>query len=151
MGLGDMFKKAFNNQDYSTSPATYEQTNARALHVLVASEEQAQSIKAELDAGLDFMEAAMKYSTCDSAARGGDLGKFTPGQMVTEFDDVVFGLKDTGKINMKNDAYIYEPKCALNEVHGPVQTKFGFHLIKITKRNIADFDFRLKEESTKEL
>ena len=151
MGLGDMFKKAFSNQDYSSSPATYEQTNARALHVLVDSEEKAQSIKAEIDAGLDFMEAAIKYSTCSSAARGGDLGKFTPGQMVKEFDDVVFSVEDTGQINMKNNAYIYEAKYGLNEVHGPVKTKFGYHLIKIIKRNIADFDFRMKEEPTVEL
>lgn len=159
MGFGDMFKKAFTNNDYSTSPATYEQTNARALHILVADESQANSIKVELSSGLDFMEAAMKcaeptmrrlppaaklaaaasyrYSTCDSAARGGDLGKFTPGQMVRracrphpsswssvefsgthpvaqvkEFDDVVFGVEDTGKINLKNDAYVYASKCA---------------------------------------
>merc|ERR1711935_181033 len=88
MGIGDMFKKAFSNNDYSTSPATYEQTSARALHILVADEAQANSIKGELEGGLDFMEAAMKYSSCDTAERGGDLGKFAPGQMVKEFDDV---------------------------------------------------------------
>ena len=82
MGLGDMFKNAFSNKDYSTSPAMYEQTSARALHILVEDEAQAQSIKEEIAGGLDFMEAAMKYSTCNSAARGGDLGKFTPGKMV---------------------------------------------------------------------
>ena len=82
MGLGDMFKRAFANNDYSSSPAMYEQTSARALHILVEDEAQAQSIKEEIAGGLDFMEAAMKYSTCNSAARGGDLGKFTPGKMV---------------------------------------------------------------------
>ena len=121
MGLGDMFKKAFSNQDYSSSPATYEQTNARALHVLVDSEEKAQSIKAEIDAGLDFMEAAIKYSTCSSAARGGDLGKFTPGQMVKEFDDVLFPEENA------------PPPGALL---GPVVTEFGCHLILVTKREV---------------
>ena len=60
MGLGDMFKRAFENNDYSTSPAMYEQTSARALHILVEDEAQAQSIKEEIAGGLDFMEAAMK-------------------------------------------------------------------------------------------
>ena len=60
MGLGDMFKNAFSNKDYSTSPAMYEQTSARALHILVEDEAQAQSIKEEIAGGLDFMEAAMK-------------------------------------------------------------------------------------------
>ena len=67
MGIGDMFKKAFSNNDYSTSPATYEQTSARALHILVADEAQANSIKGELEGGLDFMEAAMKCAQPRSA------------------------------------------------------------------------------------
>ena len=67
MGFGDMFKKAFSNNDYSMSPATYEQTNARALHILVADEAQANSIKGELEGGLDFMEAAIKCAQPRSA------------------------------------------------------------------------------------
>ena len=59
-----------------------------------------------------------------------------------EFDDVVFGIEDTGRINLKNDADIYEPKYALDEVHGPVATQFGFHLIKIETRYISESDFR---------
>merc|ERR1711871_677294 len=55
LGLFDQFKKAFDNQDYSNSPATYEQTNARASHILVPTEEQANDIKAKLESGeLDF-------------------------------------------------------------------------------------------------
>ena len=93
LGLFDGLKKAFENQDYSTSPAAYEQTNARASHILVASEAEAQSIKEQLAAGtLQFEEAAMASSSCASASRGGKLGKFFPGTMVKEFDDVVFGL-----------------------------------------------------------
>jgi len=51
----------------------------------------------------------------------------------------------------KNEAVLYEPKYAVGEVLGPVQTKFGWHLIKIETRYIADFDYRLKEEGVVEL
>jgi len=146
MGLFDQFKKAFDNQDYSKSPAQYEQTNARASHILVSSEQQALDIKAELDSGaIEFSEAAIKFSTCASADRGGKLGKFTPGRMVKEFDDVVFSVEDTGEINMGTMANIYKPVYDLGVVHGPVATKFGYHLILIETRNIPDFDFRAKE------
>ena len=145
-------QKAFDNQDYSTSPATYEQTNARARHILVATEEEAQDIKSKIEAGtLDFSDAAVQFSSCSSASRGGKLGKFNPGQMAPEFDDVVFGLDDTGMINLKNDAALFEPKYAVEVVHGPVKTKFGYHLIFIDTLYIADFDFRLKEEGVVEL
>ena len=80
MGFFDQLKKSFENQDYSNSAATYEQTNARASHILVPTEEQANDIKSQLEAGsLDFSEAAVQFSTCNSAARGGKLGKFVPG------------------------------------------------------------------------
>ena len=146
MGIFDAFSKAFTNVDYSDSPATYEQTNARASHILVADLSQAEAIKGQLATGeLTFDEAAMKFSSCNSAERGGKLGKFTPGAMAPEFDDIIFGVYDTGTINPANLAYVYEPKYAVGEVHGPVQTKFGYHLIKIEKRVMADFDFRAKE------
>jgi len=152
MGLFDGLAKAFENKDYSQSPGTYEQTNARASHILVATEEQASKIKDQIAAGdFDFSEAAVKFSTCASASRGGKLGKFVPGSMAKEFDDVVFKLNDTGELNPKNEAALYEPAYGLDEVHGPVQTKFGYHLIKIETRYIADFDFRLKEEGVVEI
>ena len=151
-GLFDAFNKAFDNKDYSTSPGQYEQTNARASHILVDTEEQANDIKAQLDSGsLDFAGAASQFSKCPSSARGGKLGKFGPGAMVPEFDDVVFGLYDTGNINLGNEAAVFEPKYEMDVVHGPVKTKEGFHLIKIESRYIADFDFRLKNEPTTEI
>eukprot|EP00316_Scyphosphaera_apsteinii_P025196 CAMPEP_0119314590 /NCGR_PEP_ID=MMETSP1333-20130426/33234_1 /TAXON_ID=418940 /ORGANISM="Scyphosphaera apsteinii, Strain RCC1455" /LENGTH=149 /DNA_ID=CAMNT_0007319731 /DNA_START=152 /DNA_END=601 /DNA_ORIENTATION=- len=138
MGLFDAFKKAFDNKDYSESPAKYEQTNARASHVLVSSESEAQSLKDQIEAGtLDFAECAMKFSSCNSASTGGKLGRFNPGQMVPEFDDAVFGVMDNG--------ITFEPKNAIGTICGPVKTKFGYHLIKIETRNMADFDFRAKE------
>ena len=138
MGIFDQLKKAFDNEDYSKSPAKYEQTNARASHILVKAESDAMEIKEQSAAGtLLFDEAAIKFSTCNSARQGGKLGKFVPGTMVKEFDDVVFGVKDTGAE--------FVPKHEINEVVGPIQTQFGYHLIKIETRNMADFDFRAQE------
>ena len=152
MGFFDNLKKAFDNQDYSESPSMYEQTNARASHILVKDEAQAKDIKERLAAGtIDFAEAAMQYSTCNSASRGGKLGKFNPGSMVAEFDDVVFGLYDTGELNPKNEAALFKPKYDVDVVHGPIKTSFGYHLILIETRNIAEFDFRLKEEGVVEI
>jgi peptidyl-prolyl cis-trans isomerase C len=88
---------------------------AQARHILVPSEETANDIKAQIAAGADFAEMARQHSTCPSGQRGGDLGEFSPGQMVKEFNDVCF-----------NDE--------VGVVHGPVQTQFGYHLIEVTKR-----------------
>jgi peptidyl-prolyl cis-trans isomerase C len=88
---------------------------AAARHILVPTAEQAEDLKKQIAEGADFAEIARKNSTCPSSARGGDLGEFSPGQMVKEFNDVVFT----------------EP---VGVVHGPVKTQFGYHLIEITKR-----------------
>ena len=92
---------------------------ASARHILVKSESECNLIKKKLDSGTDFAEAAANYSTCPSKNKGGDLGQFSPGQMVREFDKVVFN-EDLGKI------------------HGPVKTQFGYHLLEITSREIID-------------
>jgi peptidyl-prolyl cis-trans isomerase C len=89
---------------------------AKARHILVETEEKCEDIKKQIEDGGDFAELAKEHSTCPSGRRGGDLGEFSQGQMVKEFDDVVFS-GDLGK------------------VHGPVQTQFGFHLIEITSRS----------------
>lgn len=89
---------------------------ASARHILVKTKEQAEKIKAQLEKGEDFAKLAKKHSTCPSGKKGGDLGEFRRGQMVKAFDDVVF-KKDVLKI------------------HGPVKTKFGFHLIQTIYRN----------------
>ena len=89
---------------------------ATARHILVDSEEKCKELKAEIEAGADFAAVAKQHSSCPSGQSGGDLGKFSKGQMVKEFDDVVFTDE-------------------LNTVHGPVKTQFGFHLLEITSRN----------------
>ena len=89
--------------------------SASARHILLESEEKCIELKNEIENGADFAEAAKKHSKCPSGASGGDLGEFSPGQMVPEFDQVVFN-EEVGKI------------------HGPVKTQFGYHLIEITNR-----------------
>jgi peptidyl-prolyl cis-trans isomerase C len=88
---------------------------ANARHILVETQEQCEEIKRQIEGGADFAELAKEHSQCPSGQRGGELGEFSPGQMVQEFDTVVFS-GDLGKI------------------HGPVQTQFGYHLIDITSR-----------------
>ena len=89
---------------------------ACALHILVASKEEAEQLKKQLDKGASFNQLAKKHSICPSAKRGGDLGEFRRGEMVKAFDQVVF-------------------QKALLEVHGPVKTQFGYHLIKTLYRS----------------
>ena len=89
---------------------------AHALHILVKHKEQAEDIIKQLKKGAKFQTLAKKYSTCPSGKKGGDLGEFRRGEMVPAFDKVVFG------------------KPTL-EVHGPVKTAFGWHLIKTLSRS----------------
>ncbi|SDZ75362.1 peptidyl-prolyl cis-trans isomerase C [Desulfuromusa kysingii] len=88
---------------------------ASARHILVPTEEQCNDLKTEIEAGADFEKVAQQHSKCPSGKQGGALGEFTPGQMVKEFDDVVF----SGEVG---------------KVLGPVKTQFGYHLIEITDR-----------------
>ncbi|MCK4509330.1 MAG: peptidylprolyl isomerase [Desulfuromonadales bacterium] len=88
---------------------------ASARHILVPSEVDCNTLKKQIEGGEDFAEVAKQHSQCPSGAQGGGLGEFTPGQMVKEFDEVVF----SGEIG---------------KVHGPVKTQFGYHLIEITNR-----------------
>ena len=89
---------------------------ACARHILVKSEKLANDLKTKIDKGADFGVIAKKHSTCPSKKKGGDLGEFKRGQMVKAFDDVVF-------------------KKEVLKVHGPVKTKFGYHLIQTIYRN----------------
>ena len=88
---------------------------ASARHILVDSKEQCEALKTEIANGAEFADMARQHSACPSGKDGGALGEFSPGQMVKEFDQVVFN-DDVGV------------------VHGPVQTQFGYHLIEITAR-----------------
>ncbi|MFQ5349323.1 MAG: peptidylprolyl isomerase [Thermoanaerobaculia bacterium] len=91
-------------------------TRAQARHILVADRQTAEELKTQIENGADFGAVAAEHSQCPSKAQGGALGEFGPGQMVPEFDRVVFSAE-------------------VGEVHGPVETQFGFHLIEITSRS----------------
>ena len=88
---------------------------AKARHILVPSEDDCMNLRTKIQNGSEFADVAREHSQCPSGKDGGALGEFSPGQMVREFDDVVF-TKEVG------------------QVHGPVKTQFGFHLIEITER-----------------
>ncbi len=89
---------------------------ASARHILVDTEEQCLELKTQIENGADFAEIAKQYSNCPSGANGGELGQFNQGDMVPEFDRVVFNE-------------------ALNTVHGPIRTQFGYHLLETTSRS----------------
>ena len=83
-----------------------------AAHILVETEEEAQALVDELGGGADFAELAKARSTGPSGPRGGALGWFGPGQMVPEFEEAAKALQP-------------------GEVSGPVQTQFGWHVLKL--------------------
>ena len=86
-----------------------------ARHILVDSKEVCEDLKSQIEKGADFAKMAKEHSKCPSGKEGGSLGEFAPGQMVKEFDEVVFSAD-------------------LNKVQGPVKTDFGYHLIEVTSR-----------------
>ncbi len=91
-----------------------------ASHILVDSEEKANELLAAIEAGeISFEDAAREHSSCPSAAEGGSLGDFGRGQMVPEFDEACFDM-------------------AIGEVRGPVQTQFGYHLIRLNGKKDAE-------------
>lgn len=94
------------------------QTEYRAAHILVETEEKAKELKTQIDGGADFAELAKANSTDGAAANGGDLGWFGLGMMVKPFEDAVVALKPA-------------------EIGGPLQTQFGWHLIKLVETRIA--------------
>lgn len=89
---------------------------ATARHILVPNEADCTTLKKLIEGGEDFADVAKVHSKCPSGRQGGELGEFGPGQMVKEFDEVVF----TGEVG---------------KVLGPVKTQFGYHLIEITSRS----------------
>lgn len=95
------------------------QTEYRAAHILVETEDKAKDLKAQIDGGADFAELAKANSTdTGSGAAGGELGWFGTGMMVKPFEDAVVAM---------------EP----GTVSEPVQTDFGWHIIKLEETRVA--------------
>ena len=92
------------------------QQTVSAKHILVDTAEKAAEIMEEIAAGKPFSDAAAEHSSCPSGTQGGDLGSFSRGQMVPEFEDVAFTME-------------------IGKVSEPVQTQFGYHLIKVEARS----------------
>jgi peptidyl-prolyl cis-trans isomerase C len=89
---------------------------ASARHILVEDKATCEQLKKDIESGQDFAAVARAHSQCPSGSDGGNLGTFRPGEMVAEFDQVVFSAE-------------------VGKVHGPVKTQFGYHLIEITRRS----------------
>lgn len=139
--LDDQKIKAYFEQNKSV----YDETEVKASHVLVdtrqmkteadlaQAKEKINKVKAEVDAGKDFAEAAKQYSDCPSKEKGGDLGFFKrKGQMVEPFAAAAFGLK-------------------VGQVSDPVETQFGYHIIKVVEiKKGKDIDFDAIKSNVKQ-
>lgn len=104
----DELQAAYQEQFADVDPVT----EYNAAHILVETEDEANDVLKRLDEGADFAELAKEVSTGPSGRNGGDLGWFGPGVMVPEFFDAAAAL-------------------AVDEVSPPVQTQFGWHVIKM--------------------
>jgi peptidyl-prolyl cis-trans isomerase C len=113
-------------------------SEVHARHILVEDEATAKDLIAELDKGADFAELAKEKSTGPSSERGGDLGYFSADQMVPEFSEQAFKLKQG------------------EHTKQPVQTQFGWHVIKVEERRAGTqpsfeaVEGQLREELSRE-
>lgn len=119
---------------FDAHPAQFQAgEQVKASHILVDSEEDAKKAAEEIAAGKAFSDAAREYSTCPSKEKGGDLGYFGKGQMAPEFERAAFGAQ-------------------AGETVGPVQTQFGYHLIRVEDKKqeegvrFSDIKEQLKEK-----
>lgn len=87
-----------------------------AKHILVSELSLAEELKQKIANGHDFEKLAKRHSLCNSGKKGGDLGEISRGSLVKPVEQVIF-------------------KQALKKVHGPVKSKFGYHLIYIYYRD----------------
>ncbi len=108
--------------------------SVNASHILVKTEEEANKILSDINAGkITFEAAAKEFSSCPSKENGGNLGDFGKGQMVPEFDSAVFSMNE-------------------GEISAPVKTQFGYHIIKLVKKNeAAPMEFSAVKEDIKNM
>ena len=116
-------EKGFGLLNYNKDDRT-----ARASHILLSFEDypqdglaMASALKQKiLEGELEFETVAQKFSSCSTGAQGGDLGTFARGEMVDEVDAAVFKVDDATPIG---------------SLQGPIQTVFGYHLVKVVERS----------------
>lgn len=89
--------------------------SAIVRHILVKDKELCEQLKKKIKAGADFAKIAKQHSTCPSAKKGGELGDVKKGQLVAPIDKAVFTLAE-------------------RELHGPIKSQFGWHLLEIKFR-----------------
>lgn len=118
---------------FEANRVQFDTTQVHARHILVDTEDQARAIKAELEKGADFTALAKEHSTDPSAqTNGGDLGAFGRGQMVPEFEKVVFGLKE-------------------GEISQPFQTAFGWHIAQVVKVEGSAPEYERMKDQVREI
>ncbi|MFN0117404.1 MAG: peptidylprolyl isomerase [Elusimicrobiota bacterium] len=148
--LYSQIEKKFNQPDFKPNPEneidqmtellkSRLSESVRARHILVKSSRKddvkkrsealnkAKAIKKELEKGADFIELAKQKSDGPSAKTGGDLGYFSKGQMVPEFDKVAFILP-------------------VGSISDPIETEFGYHIMKVEEKRAAQ---KLKHDDIK--
>lgn len=111
-----------------------QEEQVKASHILVETEEKAKEVIEKLKAGEDFVELAKQYSLDESNKEsGGELGFFSRGQMVTEFEEAAFSLNS-------------------NEISDPVKTDYGYHIIKSEeKKEAKEADYEENKDSIKDI
>lgn len=82
----------------------------KAKHILISEEDDIEYIKEQIDSGKSFEDMAKEFSECDTASNGGDLGTFSSGTMVAEFEKALYFMQ-------------------VGEIKYGVKTKFGYHII----------------------
>lgn len=112
--VADYYEK---NKDTMYNPSTY-----TASHILVDDEDKANEILDEIKNGLDFAEAAKKYSLDPSKDNGGSLGTFPKGVMVAEFQEALDEL-------------------SVGEISKPIKSQFGYHIIKLEDKKLIEQKF----------
>jgi peptidyl-prolyl cis-trans isomerase C len=126
----EALQEAYDARFADATPATEYNAN----HILVETEDEAKALIAELEGGADFETLAKEHSTGPSGPNGGALGWFGLGMMVPEFEQAVVAL---------------EPGA----ISGPVQTQFGWHVIKLNETRLAEAPTldQMREELTNEI
>ncbi|SEM00902.1 peptidylprolyl isomerase [Acinetobacter sp. DSM 11652] len=89
--------------------------SAIVRHILVKDKDLCIQLKQKLKDGADFAKIAKQHSTCPSGKKGGELGEVKKGQLVGPIDKAVFSLAE-------------------RELHGPIKSQFGWHLLEIKFR-----------------